>query len=63
MSGIPTGQLLIVDPYTAPMSSIALSGVSKSWAGSTALQGIDLAIAAGSFCVLLGPSGCGIPAP
>jgi sn-glycerol 3-phosphate transport system ATP-binding protein len=41
------------------MSSIALSGVTKSWGGSTALQGIDLTIAAGSFCVLLGPSGCG----
>jgi sn-glycerol 3-phosphate transport system ATP-binding protein len=45
--------------YTASMSSIALAGVAKSWAGSTALQGIDLTIAAGSFCVLLGPSGCG----
>jgi sn-glycerol 3-phosphate transport system ATP-binding protein len=41
------------------MSSIALTGITKSWAGSTALQGIDLTIAAGSFCVLLGPSGCG----
>lgn len=41
------------------MSSIELVNVTKAWVGSTALQGIDLTIAAGSFCVLLGPSGCG----
>jgi sn-glycerol 3-phosphate transport system ATP-binding protein len=41
------------------MSSIELVAVAKSWGASTALEGIDLAIASGSFCVLLGPSGCG----
>ncbi|RYY81095.1 MAG: ABC transporter ATP-binding protein [Comamonadaceae bacterium] len=41
------------------MASIELAGVTKSWAGTTALEGIDLSIAAGTFCVLLGPSGCG----
>jgi sn-glycerol 3-phosphate transport system ATP-binding protein len=41
------------------MSSIQLRGVTKSWGGTTALEGIDLTIEAGSFCVLLGPSGCG----
>src|SRR4051812_4194369 len=41
------------------MSSIQLAGVAKSWGGAAALEGIDLSIAAGTFCVLLGPSGCG----
>jgi ABC-type sugar transport system ATPase subunit len=41
------------------MSSIRLIGVTKHWGAATALEGIDLEIAAGSFCVLLGPSGCG----
>ncbi|WP_332826497.1 ABC transporter ATP-binding protein [Ramlibacter sp.] len=41
------------------MSSIRLIGVTKHWGAATALESIDLEIAAGSFCVLLGPSGCG----
>src|SRR4051812_18237362 len=41
------------------MSSIRLAGVGKLWGDTVALEGIDLAIEAGSFCVLLGPSGCG----
>lgn len=41
------------------MSSIELQGISKRWGDTIALEGIDLSIAAGSFCVLLGPSGCG----
>ena len=41
------------------MSSIQLVGVGKRWGETTALEGIDLSIAAGTFCVLLGPSGCG----
>jgi sn-glycerol 3-phosphate transport system ATP-binding protein len=41
------------------MSSIRLAGVGKRWGDTVALEGIDLSIAAGTFCVLLGPSGCG----
>ncbi|MEO5670465.1 MAG: ABC transporter ATP-binding protein [Ramlibacter sp.] len=41
------------------MSSIQLVGVGKRWESTTALEDIDLSIAAGTFCVLLGPSGCG----
>lgn len=41
------------------MSSIQLLGVRKQWGQATALADINLAIEAGSFCVLLGPSGCG----
>ncbi len=41
------------------MSSIQLKGICKHWGDTRALEGIDLDVAAGSFCVLLGPSGCG----
>jgi sn-glycerol 3-phosphate transport system ATP-binding protein len=41
------------------MSSIQLVNLCKSWAGTQALDGINLTIEPGSFCVLLGPSGCG----
>ena len=41
------------------MSSIQLVGISKDWAGTKALDNISPAIEPGSFCVLLGSSGCG----
>ncbi len=41
------------------MSSIRLVDIAKRWEQASALEGINLAIEAGSFCVLLGPSGCG----
>ena len=41
------------------MSSIRLIDIGKRWGETTALESINLDIAAGSFCVLLGPSGCG----
>jgi putative spermidine/putrescine transport system ATP-binding protein len=41
-------------------ATVRLAGVSKSFDGSTrAVDGVDLAIAAGEFFALLGPSGCG----
>ncbi|MGB0904562.1 MAG: ABC transporter ATP-binding protein, partial [Mangrovicoccus sp.] len=42
-----------------PGQAIRLTGVTKSWGKTTAINGIDLHIPAGSFTVLLGPSGCG----
>ncbi|WP_103045441.1 ATP-binding cassette domain-containing protein [Comamonas faecalis] len=41
------------------MSLIELEHVAKSWGATTALQSMDLRIEPGSFCVLLGASGCG----
>jgi ABC-type sugar transport system ATPase subunit len=42
-----------------PMSAITLRGITKRFAGATALESIDLTVADGEFLVLLGPSGCG----
>jgi sn-glycerol 3-phosphate transport system ATP-binding protein len=41
------------------VASIELQGVDKHWGQANALRGVNLRMAAGSFCVLLGPSGCG----
>ncbi|WP_020618094.1 ABC transporter ATP-binding protein [Paenibacillus daejeonensis] len=38
---------------------VALSGVTKTFDGATALHPLDLTITSGSFTTLLGPSGCG----
>ena len=46
-------------PDTQTGASIRLTGVTKTFAGTPALHGIDLTVGAGQFCVLLGPSGCG----
>jgi len=40
-------------------AEVALSGVSKRWGKTSALDNVSFAIPAGSFTVLLGPSGCG----
>ena len=39
--------------------SIELSGITKVWDQTRALDGVDISIPAGSFTALLGPSGCG----
>ena len=41
------------------MSSITLSGLTKRFGETTAVDGIDLAIESGDLFFLLGPSGCG----
>ncbi len=40
-------------------SDLELIGLAKSFGDAVAVAGIDLHIAAGSYCCLLGPSGCG----
>lgn len=39
--------------------AIELSGVSKIWGDSVAVDDLSISVPAGSFTVLLGPSGCG----
>ena len=43
----------------APQVCIALTGVAKRFGKTTVLEGIDLEIRTGEFCVFVGPSGCG----
>lgn len=42
-----------------PKGEVELVGLSKSFAGSVAVDSVDLKIPAASYCCLLGPSGCG----
>lgn len=39
--------------------NVALKAVAKRYGNVTAVESIDLSVAAGSYCCLLGPSGCG----
>ena len=40
-------------------TAIALRGVGKSFGATRVLEGVDLEIKQGEFCVFVGPSGCG----
>jgi multiple sugar transport system ATP-binding protein len=53
-SSIATG----VAAGSAP-AAITLRGVGKSFAHTRVLEGVDLQIEQGEFCVFVGPSGCG----
>jgi ABC-type Fe3+/spermidine/putrescine transport system ATPase subunit len=41
------------------MGSLGLRGVGKHFGGVKVLEGIDLEVRDGEFCVFVGPSGCG----
>ncbi len=41
------------------MTAVAISGLAKRFGATAVLDGVDLAIADGTFAVLVGPSGCG----
>src|SRR5258707_6359842 len=41
------------------MASVTLSGVRKSFGSTEVLDGVDVGVEDGEFCVLVGPSGCG----
>ena len=50
----------VCDPAApATKGRIELHGVVKSYDAVTAVDRVDLTVAAGSYCCLLGPSGCG----
>ncbi|MGV9824217.1 MULTISPECIES: ABC transporter ATP-binding protein [unclassified Gordonia (in: high G+C Gram-positive bacteria)] len=44
---------------TSTTGAVSLRAIRKSFGGVTAVDGVDLDIAAGEFCSLLGASGCG----
>ena len=44
---------------TSGRGSIELAGVTKRFGDTVAVRNIDLKIPGGSYCCLLGPSGCG----
>ncbi len=41
------------------MGALELKAVSKSFAATEVISGVDLTVNDGEFCVFVGPSGCG----
>jgi multiple sugar transport system ATP-binding protein len=61
---VPSGQGLAQparqeEPGTLGLPRVSLKGVRKDFGRTPVLDGIDLDIAPGEFCVFIGPSGCG----
>ena len=46
-------------PRSVSGAAVRLIGVSRRWGATSALDRVSIAVAPGSFTVLLGPSGCG----
>src|SRR5207244_13531538 len=46
-------------PTASPMTALVLAGLTKRFGAVTAVDGVDLRVADGTFVCLLGPSGCG----
>ncbi|GAB4561065.1 MAG: ABC transporter ATP-binding protein [Rhizobacter sp.] len=46
-------------PVSAPVPVLSLSGLRHAYGKRPTVEGIDLALDAGTICCLLGPSGCG----
>src|SRR5262249_51496797 len=59
-AGRPLCLLLVVPGRRRPVSTVALSNVSKIFEdGTVAVKEVSLEVADGEFLVLLGPAGCG----
>ncbi len=41
------------------MAQLELTGITKTFADTTVIHGVDLTVGHGEFCVFVGPSGCG----
>lgn len=55
----PSPSVHPVHPADASPGDLELSGVERRFGSTTALDGVDLRIPAGSLTVIVGPSGCG----
>jgi putative spermidine/putrescine transport system ATP-binding protein len=45
--------------FAMTSADLALTGLTKRYGNSVAVNAIDVTAASGSYCCLLGPSGCG----
>jgi ABC-type Fe3+/spermidine/putrescine transport system ATPase subunit len=53
------GDVLSGRPTSGAVASLAITGLTKLYAGQTVVDALDLTVRDGEFMTLLGPSGCG----